>query len=140
MSESVPVRCPACRRERLYTVPSYPCACGSPVTPVLDRRSAPTTVAHRAWDDEWIVLGCRACGRRAQWPRPELGCACGTVLRLPVADRAAGPGAEPGTAVEPEPQDGSAPPEEPGAQNDVGCGDEPGSGPGDATGPGAGFR
>ncbi|SHH80272.1 hypothetical protein SAMN05444521_1990 [Streptomyces sp. 3214.6] len=84
MPESVPVRCPACRRERLYTAPSYPCACGSPVTPVLDRRTAPTAVAHRAWDDEWIALRCRACGRRDQFPRPEFGCACGTVLRIPV--------------------------------------------------------
>ncbi|WP_329414954.1 hypothetical protein OG802_28335 [Streptomyces sp. NBC_00704] len=100
MSESVPVRCPACRRERRYTVPSYPCACGSPVTPVLDPRTAPTAVAHRAWDDEWIVLGCRACGRRDQWPRPELGCACGMLLRIPVTDHAAEPDSE--TVGEPE--------------------------------------
>ncbi|MFF1545428.1 hypothetical protein [Streptomyces sp. NPDC058291] len=104
MSESVPVRCPACRRERLYTAPSYPCACGSPVTPVLDRRTAPTAVAHRAWDDEWIVLGCRACGRRAQWPQPELGCACGQVLRVPVTDRPTEPEPEPAPEAEREPE------------------------------------
>ncbi|MEV1068613.1 hypothetical protein [Streptomyces sp. NPDC050263] len=95
MSESVPVRCPACRRERPYTVPSYPCACGAPVTPVLDRRTTPTAVAHRDWDDEWIALRCPACGRHDQWPHPELGCACGTVLRIPVADPSAAPSAEP---------------------------------------------
>ncbi len=84
MSESVPVRCPACRRERLYTAPSYPCACGAPVTPVLDRRTAAAAVVRRVWDEEWITLRCGACGRRDQWPRPELGCPCGTVLHIPV--------------------------------------------------------
>ncbi|MFI7293806.1 hypothetical protein [Streptomyces sp. NPDC050121] len=107
MPESVPVRCPACRRERLYTAPSYPCACGSPVTPVLDRRTAPTAVAHRAWDDEWIALRCRACGRRDQFPRPEFGCACGTTLRIPVAEpkpeTAPAPEAEPAQAPAPAP-------------------------------------
>jgi hypothetical protein len=91
MPESVPVRCPACRRERLYTAPSYPCACGAPVTPVLDRRTAPTTVAHRAWDDEWVALRCPACGRHDQWPHPELGCTCGTALRIPVVTPSAEP-------------------------------------------------
>ncbi|MEU1187433.1 hypothetical protein [Streptomyces sp. NPDC005859] len=97
MPESVPVRCPACRRERLYTAPSYPCACGAPVTPVLDRRAAPTTVVHRAWDDEWVALRCPACRLRHQWPQPELGCACGAVLRLPVSDLPPEP--EPGTTA-----------------------------------------
>ncbi|MFI5796513.1 hypothetical protein [Streptomyces sp. NPDC051677] len=104
MPESVPVRCPACRRERLYTAPTYPCACGSPVTPVLDGRTAPTAVAHRVWDDEWIALRCRACGRRGQWPHPEFGCACGTVLRIPVAAPPAEPEPEtPTPAPEPMP-------------------------------------
>ncbi|SES09885.1 hypothetical protein SAMN04487983_103127 [Streptomyces sp. yr375] len=97
MPESVPVRCPACRRERLYTAPSYPCACGAPVTPVLDARTAPTTVAHRTWDDDWIALCCPACGRRDQWPHPELGCTCGTVLRIPVATPYATPEPPPST-------------------------------------------
>ncbi|MFJ9020561.1 hypothetical protein ACIRPU_11335 [Streptomyces sp. NPDC102259] len=137
MSESVPVRCPACRRERLYTAPCYPCACGAPVTPVLDRRTTPTTVVHRAWDDEWVALRCPACRRRHQWPHPELGCACGAVIRIPVTDptpepeagarpdsRAeSGPGAGarqahesvpesgpgPGQAPEPEPESGHDP-------------------------------
>ncbi|WP_329222232.1 hypothetical protein OG352_34005 [Streptomyces sp. NBC_01485] len=111
MPESVPVRCPACRRERLYTAPSYPCACGAPVTPVLDRRTAPTTVAHRTWDDDWIALRCPACGRRDQWPHPELGCACGTVLRIPVATPYAAPHAtrEPATPTPSPPLPPSAP-------------------------------
>ncbi|MEV6182042.1 hypothetical protein [Streptomyces sp. NPDC052015] len=86
MSESVPVRCPACRRERLYTAPSYPCVCGTAVAPRLDPRATPAAVAHRAWDEEWITVPCPACGRHTQWPRPELGCPCGTVLHIPVTD------------------------------------------------------
>ncbi|MEV6615784.1 hypothetical protein AB0N31_18375 [Streptomyces sp. NPDC051051] len=95
MSESVPVRCPACRRERVYTAASYPCACGASVAPRLDRRTAPAVVAHRAWEEEWITLRCPSCGGHTPWPRPELGCACGAVLRIPVADpeREAGAGA-----------------------------------------------
>ncbi len=85
MSESVSVRCPACRCERRYTAPSYPCVCGAPVTPPLDPRGAPTPVTHRAWDEEWVTVRCAACGRLDQWPRPELGCACGTVVRIPVS-------------------------------------------------------
>ena len=85
MSESVSVRCPACRREQVYAAPSYPCVCGAPVSPPLDRCAAATAVTHRAWDEEWVALRCASCGRRSQWPRPELGCSCGTVLRIPVA-------------------------------------------------------
>ncbi|WP_208898008.1 hypothetical protein [Streptomyces incarnatus] len=85
MPESVPVRCPACRREHVYTAPSYPCACGAPTAPRLDPARAPAVAAHRAWDDEWISVPCTACGRLCQWPHPELGCPCGTVLRVPVA-------------------------------------------------------
>jgi hypothetical protein len=88
MSESVPVRCPACRRERLYAVPAWPCACGTTVTPVLDGAAPPAVVVHRAWAEEWITLRCPRCARPAQWPRPELGCPCGTVLRLPVTGAA----------------------------------------------------
>ncbi|MFD9394224.1 hypothetical protein ACFWBB_26835 [Streptomyces sp. NPDC060000] len=105
MSESVPVRCPACRRERLYTAPSYPCACGTPVTPVVDPGTAPTAVAHRAWEDEWVALRCPGCGLRHQWPQPELGCVCGAVLRLPVTDPAPEPQPEP--EPEPEPRPGT---------------------------------
>lgn len=85
MSESVPVRCPACRRAHCYTAPAYPCECGAPVAPPLDRHATPTRVAHRVWQEEWVTLRCGSCGRRGEWPRPELGCPCGTVLRIPVA-------------------------------------------------------
>ncbi|MDO0910585.1 hypothetical protein QQM39_06875 [Streptomyces sp. DT2A-34] len=85
MSESVSVRCPACRREHLYEATAYPCACGAPVAPALDPHAAATAVTHRVWDDEWIGVRCTACGRENEWPRPELGCPCGTVLRVPVA-------------------------------------------------------
>ncbi|MER5473970.1 hypothetical protein [Streptomyces sp. NPDC002685] len=84
MAESVPVRCPACRREHLYAAPSYPCVCGAPVTPPLDRLAEPTPVTHRTWDDDWAAVRCDACDREIQWPHPELGCPCGTTLRIPV--------------------------------------------------------
>ncbi|WLW51247.1 hypothetical protein [Streptomyces sp. YU58] len=94
MAESMPVRCPACRREHLYAAPSYPCVCGAPVSPPLDPRGTPTTVTHRAWDDGWITLRCGACTRENQWPYPELGCTCGAVLRIAVAETSSGAAAE----------------------------------------------
>ncbi|MCH0566020.1 MULTISPECIES: hypothetical protein [unclassified Streptomyces] len=99
MTKSVPVRCPACRREHLYAAPAYPCACGAPVAPPLDAETAPTAVTHRVWDEQWIAVNCPACGRRGQWPQPELDCPCGTVLRLPVARGDAEPEAETVTAA-----------------------------------------
>nr|WP_285552788.1 hypothetical protein [Streptomyces hygroscopicus] len=108
MPESVPVRCPACRREHVYTAPAYPCACGTPVAPRLDPLAAPVAAGQRSWDDEWITTTCAVCGRLGTWPRPELGCPCGTVLRIPVADPAI-PVADPArapvaaSAAEPEP-------------------------------------
>ncbi|MER5214283.1 hypothetical protein ABT063_27855 [Streptomyces sp. NPDC002838] len=98
MSESMSVRCPACGHEHLYAAPSYPCVCGAPVTPPLDRRAAATTVTHRVWDEEWVALRCAACGRRNQWPRPELGCPCGTTLRIPVSGAPAAGHASPEAA------------------------------------------
>lgn len=94
MPQSVAVCCPACRREHQYAAPSYPCVCGAPVTPPLDRRGTPSAVTHRAWAEEWVTVECASCGRRGQWPHPELGCPCGTVVRIPVAGTlsAAGPG------------------------------------------------
>ncbi|MEV5434226.1 hypothetical protein [Streptomyces sp. NPDC052701] len=85
MSERVPVRCPACRREHRYAAPAYPCACGAPVAPPVDRHGCATPVAHRVWAEDWITVRCARCGRDGEWPRPELGCPCGTVLRIPVA-------------------------------------------------------
>ncbi|MCS0605643.1 hypothetical protein NX794_31235 [Streptomyces sp. LP11] len=82
--ERVPVRCPACLREHVYTARPYPCVCGAPAAPRLDPAGTPEVAAHRAWDDEWLTVPCAVCERRNQWPRPELGCPCGTVLRVPV--------------------------------------------------------
>ncbi|MFE9093294.1 hypothetical protein [Streptomyces sp. NPDC007264] len=92
MPESVPVRCPVCRREHLFTAPSYPCACGAPVAPPLDRRSAPSVVTHRTWDDDWTAVRCAACGREDLWPQPEVSCPCGTILRVPVSGAVRPPG------------------------------------------------
>ncbi len=98
MSESVSVRCPACRCEQLYTAPSYPCACGAPVIPPLDPEGTATAVTHPVWDEQWVTVRCASCGRSDQWPRPELGCACGTLLRIPMARADAdGEAAEPAT-------------------------------------------
>lgn len=90
MSESVSVRCPACRREHLYAAPVYPCECGAPVAPTLDPQGTATAITHRAWDEEWVGVRCGACGRENEWPRPELGCPCGTVLRVPVVETETG--------------------------------------------------
>ncbi|MFH8337598.1 hypothetical protein [Streptomyces sp. AM6-12] len=102
MPESVPVRCPACRREHVYTAPVYPCACGAPATLRPDRLTAPAVAGQRSWDEEWIGAMCAVCGRLNHWPRPELGCPCGTVLRIPV--------------VETDPEQAGAPTEPPPAQ------------------------
>ncbi|MFJ8591064.1 hypothetical protein [Streptomyces sp. NPDC093598] len=93
MAETVAVRCPACRREHRYTAPVYPCVCGAPVAPRLDRDGPATPVLHRAWQDDWVTVRCRSCGRRGEWPRPEVGCACGVVLRVAVVE---GPGGDGG--------------------------------------------
>ncbi|MEV5785612.1 hypothetical protein ACGFWD_13190 [Streptomyces sp. NPDC048448] len=110
MAESVPVRCPACRREHLFAASSYPCVCGAPVTPALDRLADPVPVTHRVWDDDWVTVPCDACGREDEWPHPELGCVCGTVLRVPVRGIRPGgvrqpprAGTAPGTAAGPDP-------------------------------------
>ncbi|PWI41429.1 hypothetical protein [Streptomyces sp. ICBB 8177] len=84
MAESVPVRCPACRREHAFTPPTFPCPCGAPLTLPLLRGGMPTRVLQRTWRNSWITLRCPACGRSDDWPQPELGCACGAVIRPPV--------------------------------------------------------
>ncbi|MEU8587537.1 hypothetical protein AB0C59_11135 [Streptomyces sp. NPDC048664] len=94
MPESVPVRCPACRRAHIYTAPSYPCVCGAPVTPSLDRLRGPLVVTRRTEEEAWVTVRCASCEREDQWPHPELGCPCGTVMRIPV--RAPGSPREPG--------------------------------------------
>ncbi|MCX5375051.1 hypothetical protein [Streptomyces sp. NBC_00091] len=85
MAEAVPVRCPSCRHENGYTVPVYPCACGSPVAPPLDLAAPPVPLTHRNWSDAWVTVRCGACGRESEWPHPEVGCAsCGLVVRVSV--------------------------------------------------------
>ncbi|KNE81989.1 MULTISPECIES: hypothetical protein [Streptomyces] len=101
MAESVPVRCPSCRREHSYTPNTYPCACGSPLTPRILRGGSPVRVEHHTWEDTWVTVRCDACGRRSQWPRPELGCPCGLLLRLPVAPLTSASPAVPGSPAEP---------------------------------------
>lgn len=86
MPETMPVRCPACRREHTYTAPAYRCPCGAAAAPRPDPAAGPTALRHRTWDEEWVTVRCAACGRGNQWPHPELGCPCGTVLRIPVSD------------------------------------------------------
>ncbi|MFE7119076.1 hypothetical protein ACFU99_27035 [Streptomyces sp. NPDC057654] len=84
MAESVPVRCPACRREHCFTPPTFPCACGAPLTlPVLPG-CIPELLEHRTWQESWVTVRCPSCDRQDSWPAPELGCACGAVVRLPV--------------------------------------------------------
>ncbi|GAA2308968.1 hypothetical protein GCM10010234_61050 [Streptomyces hawaiiensis] len=86
MAETVAVRCPACRREHRYTAPAYPCTCGAPVAPRLDRDGTATPVSHRVWQEDWVRVRCGSCGRRGEWPRPEVGCSCGAVLRVAVVE------------------------------------------------------
>ncbi|MFD6997828.1 hypothetical protein ACFWA5_16485 [Streptomyces mirabilis] len=121
MAESVPVRCPACRREHLFAAPSYPCVCGAPVTPPLDRLADPAPVTHRTWDEDWVTVPCDTCGRADQWPHPELGCPCGVMLRIPVrgvrrplrAEVVPGTGAPADLETEPEPEAAPHTPEPP---------------------------
>ncbi|UPZ28196.1 hypothetical protein MUK60_10435 [Streptomyces sp. LRE541] len=126
MAESVPVTCPACRREHVYAAPTYPCACGAPVTPALDSRAVPESVTHHTWDEGWVTIPCATCGRADQWPRPELGCPCGTVLRVPVAGTALDGDGPAGTAeTEADSDGGSSDPEGAGAGSGEGGGRRP---------------
>jgi hypothetical protein len=111
MAESVPVRCPECRREHTYTPPVYPCDCGAPVTLPLLRDGTPARVRHRTWAGSWVQVRCPACGVSKEWPQPELGCGCGTLLRMPVVPPQYGPaaaGGPPGSGAAPEREAGSA--------------------------------
>ncbi|MFI0976783.1 hypothetical protein ACH4SP_07115 [Streptomyces sp. NPDC021093] len=91
MGSSVPVRCPACRRDHAYVPPVFPCACGAPLAPPLLRGAPPQPITHRTWTDSWVTVRCPSCGRQDQWPQPELGCGCGAVLRIPVRPAPTGP-------------------------------------------------
>ncbi|WP_310717921.1 hypothetical protein OHA45_30365 [Streptomyces lydicus] len=85
MADSVPVRCPTCRRENAFTPPTFPCACGAPLTMPVLRGGVPVEILHRTWQASWVEVRCEVCGRQDEWPAPESGCACGTVVRVPVA-------------------------------------------------------
>ncbi|MFD7504662.1 hypothetical protein [Streptomyces sp. NPDC059850] len=84
MTESVPVRCPACRREQSFTPPTFPCSCGAPLTLPVLRDGTPEEIEHRTWQDIWVAADCPSCGRQGHWPQPEFGCGCGAVVRVPV--------------------------------------------------------
>ncbi|GAB2870880.1 hypothetical protein [Streptomyces mayteni] len=88
MAKSVPVRCPACRREHAYVPPEFPCACGAPVAVVSARAGAASAVPvrHRSWAGSWAEVDCLACGRPGQWPQPQFDCPCGVTVRLAQVD------------------------------------------------------
>ncbi len=106
MAETMPVRCPDCRREHLYAPSVYPCACGAPIAPPMLRGALPEPITHRTWTDDWVTVHCPECDRQDQWPQPELGCPCGTVLRIPVRPASAHAPLPPGS-VSPDPSCGS---------------------------------
>ncbi|MET8179840.1 hypothetical protein [Streptomyces sp. NPDC005336] len=84
MTDSVPVRCPACRREQSFTPPTFPCSCGAPLTLPVLRDGSLEKIEHRTWQDLWVAVNCPSCGRQGHWPQPEFGCGCGAVVRVPV--------------------------------------------------------
>lgn len=130
MAEAVPVRCPACLRENGYTVPVYPCACGSPVRPPLDLAAPPDPLTHRTWSDGWVTVRCESCGRESEWPHPEVGCgSCGTVVRIAVHP------VHPEPAAKPAGGGGDS-----GAEPGAGRGAQPDTGPGSGSGSGSGPR
>ncbi|MBB0246721.1 hypothetical protein FNQ90_22030 [Streptomyces alkaliphilus] len=86
MTESVPVRCPACGREHAYSPPEYPCVCGAPVSVPVPLGGTAVEIRHRSWEDSWTEVSCRACGADGHWPQPEFICACGATIRLATAE------------------------------------------------------
>ncbi|MFE3767085.1 hypothetical protein ACFXPI_35620 [Streptomyces sp. NPDC059104] len=138
MAEAVRVRCPGCGRENGYAAPSFPCACGNPVTPPLDPSAEPRPLTHRTWSQSWVVVRCGACGREGEWPQPELGCgACGTVVRVPVRPpgAAAGGGTDAaGPATAGARGRTGAPGADPRAEAEAGPGAGPGTGSACGTG------
>jgi hypothetical protein len=102
MAESVPVHCPACRREHSYAPPVFACPCGAPVTLFLAPGRRPEEIMHRTWEDSWAAVRCESCGQEGHWPQPELGCLCGAVLRIPVRQQEPRPEPEPATAGAPD--------------------------------------
>lgn len=147
MGDSVPVRCPECLSTQAYAAPVFPCACGSPVAPVVAAGAVAEPLTRRSWTDEWVTVRCGACGRENDWPHPELGCQCGTVLRVRVSPAGGGDGSGgstepggPGDLDEPGHPSGLGGPGAPGARragNVTGAGDVAG-GPAVSGAPGAG--
>ncbi|MFI9719861.1 hypothetical protein ACIHFE_09435 [Streptomyces sp. NPDC052396] len=84
MAKRVPVHCPMCHREHSYTPPTFPCACGTPVTLPVPADASPGVLGSRSWRESWVTVSCPACGTQGQWPRPEIGCSCGAVVQLPL--------------------------------------------------------
>ncbi|MEW1656095.1 hypothetical protein [Streptomyces sp. NPDC093707] len=113
MADSVPVRCPTCRRENAFTPPTFPCACGAPLTLPVLRDGSPVEILHRTWDASWVDVRCEVCGRQDAWPAPETGCACGTVVRVPIVPVPAPPQAAPDPAPAPADVPASAAPPRP---------------------------
>jgi hypothetical protein len=140
MTDSVPVRCPACRREQSFTPPTFPCSCGAPLTLPVLRDGTPEEIEQRTWQDIWVAVDCPSCGRQGHWPQPEFGCGCGAVVRVPVAPgpTVPGPGATGPDATGPDapapdtadraPADGD-PADEPGGQAACPPGGPPGARP-----------
>ena len=60
MADSVPVRCPTCRREVSFTPPTFPCACGAPLTMPVLRGGVPVEIVHRTWRASWVEVRCLA--------------------------------------------------------------------------------
>ncbi|GAT84360.1 hypothetical protein STXM2123_5061 [Streptomyces sp. F-3] len=87
MPEGIPLRCPACHRTHICTVPDRFCSCGARIAP---------------WGRDEDTTSCSSCGRPAPWPRPELICPCGEVLR-PAPSATAAPAAAPATVPATEP-------------------------------------
>jgi ribosomal protein S27E len=82
MVHSMPVRCPACRREHGFSPPEYPCTCGAAVSVPLLPGGGAVLVRHRSWSEAWAEVTCAACGKAGQWPQPEFCCPCGAMVRL----------------------------------------------------------
>ena len=84
MADSVPVRCPTCRRENAFTPPTFPCACGAPLTMPVLRGGVPVEIVHRTWRASWVEVALRGLRPARRMAGAGIGCVCGTVARIPV--------------------------------------------------------
>src|SRR2546425_835274 len=102
MSESVPVRCPACLRVHAFTPPTFPCPCGSPLVMPVRPGGGPAQLEHRTGKTSWVPLICPACPQQNDGPHPELDCPGGGVLPPPVGEATpSSPGRDAGPAPAP---------------------------------------